>query len=106
MWVTIGDPLQVVTRGPLIQLTGGLITEGIRIATLFTVLAVLLTIILLIKLVRASNFKHSITYSAMAMGLFLVGAPAGIWHHNFIIVIPVYFLWVYRSVFPDKDKKS
>ncbi|MHA2428889.1 MAG: hypothetical protein ACXADB_12775, partial [Candidatus Hermodarchaeia archaeon] len=102
MWVDIGDPLQAVTRGPLIQLTGGLITEGIRIATLFTVLAVLVTIYFLIKLLRTSDFKNSITYGVIAMGLFLVGAPAGIWHHNFIIVIPVYFLWVYRSVFPDR----
>ncbi len=106
MWVVIGDPLQVVTRAPLIQLSGGLIIEGIRIATLFTVLAVLVTIMLLIKLVRTSDFKSSITYSVIAMGLFLVGAPAGIWHHNFIIVIPVFFLWVYRSVFPDRDKIS
>lgn len=106
MWVLIGDPLQIVTRDPLIQLTGGLILDGIRISTLFTVVAGLVIILFLIKLVRSSNFKNSITYSAIAMGLFLVGAPAGIWHHNFIIVIPVYFLWVYRSVFPDRDQKS
>jgi len=104
MWVAIGDPLQIVTRDPLFQLTGGLITEGIRITTLFTVLAVLVTIIFLIKLLRKSNFQNSIKYSVIAMSLFLIGAPAGIWHHNFIIVIPVFSLWAYRAVFSEKDK--
>jgi hypothetical protein len=105
MWVAIGDPLQIVTRDPLYQLTGGLIIDGIRIATLFTVFAVLVTIYLLIKLLRKPDFVNSIKYSVFAMTLFLIGSPAGIWHHNFIIIIPVFFLWADTPVLSNWYKK-
>jgi hypothetical protein len=44
-------------------------------------------------------------YSFFSMGLFLIGAPAGIWHHNFIIIIPAFFMLVFTSEMPRVRKK-
>ncbi len=83
-WVEIGDPLQVITKG--IFPPGGL-----RISTIFSVLAVLVTIYLLLKLLLRPDYIRSLKYGVIAIGLFLIGAPAGIWHHNFIIAVPAFF---------------
>jgi hypothetical protein len=98
MWVQIGDPLQIITRSLVPP-------EGIRISTVFSIFAFLVTIILLIKLLFHPNYSKAIKYSVISMALFLLGAPAGIWHHNFVILIPIYFLIFYTKELPGLRRK-
>lgn len=83
-WITIGDPVQQITRGLLPP-------NGLRISTIFTVVAVIVTLYLLVKVLLKPDYLHSIGYSAIAISLFLLAAPAGIWHHNFIFIFPTFF---------------
>ena len=98
LWVQIGDPLQIITRGLLPP-------DGIRISTIFSAIALIVTIILLIQILHRPSFDKSILYSVISMALFLLGAPAGIWHHNFIILIPVFFLLIYTKELPGVRTK-
>lgn len=86
-WVTIGDPLQIVTRAIMPP-------TGIRISTVFTAFAVIVTLYFLVKLLLKPDYKQCINYSFLAIVLFLIGAPAGIWHHNFIMLIPIFFVLI------------
>jgi hypothetical protein len=98
LWGQIGDPLQIVTRDLVPPI-------GIRISTVFTAISLVATIYLLLKLLRRPELGKSIMYSFFSMGLFLIGAPAGIWHHNFIIIIPAFFMLVFTSEMPRVRKK-
>ncbi|MFW9934064.1 MAG: hypothetical protein ACFFDU_00860 [Candidatus Thorarchaeota archaeon] len=99
-WILIGDPLQIITRSLLPP-------EGLRISTVFSIIALLVSIYLLVKLLMHPDSRKSILYSVISMGLFLIGAPAGIWHHNFIVIIPLFFLLTYnRGVRSSEDAKS
>jgi hypothetical protein len=89
-WILIGDPLQIITRSLLPP-------QGLRISTVFAIIALLVSIYLLVKLLLRPTFGKSILYSVISMGLFLIGAPAGIWHHNFIVIIPLFFLLTYTT---------
>ena len=97
-WANIGDPLQIVTRSLVPP-------NGIRISTVFTAVAFIVTIYLLLKLLLQTDYEKSILYSVISMGLFLIGAPAGIWHHNFIVIIPAFYLIVFTSQLPRLRKK-
>ncbi|MFX1317909.1 MAG: hypothetical protein ACFE9D_08605 [Promethearchaeota archaeon] len=90
LWVGIGDPLQIATRGVFPP-------AGIRISTVFSAVALIITVILLIQVLHRPNYDESILYSVISMTLFLLGAPAGIWHHNFIILVPIFFLLFYTK---------
>ncbi|MFX1576004.1 MAG: hypothetical protein ACFFCF_02410 [Promethearchaeota archaeon] len=89
-WILIGDPLQIITRSLLPP-------EGLRISMVFSIIAFLVSVYLLVKLLLNPDFGKSILYSVISMGLFLIGAPAGIWHHNFIVIIPLFFLLTYTT---------
>ncbi len=97
-WAQIGDPLQIVTRSMVPP-------NGIRISSIFTVVALIVTLYLLLKLLLRPDYGKSILYSVISMGLFLIGAPAGIWHHNFIVIIPAFYLIVFTSELPGLRKK-
>jgi hypothetical protein len=97
-WALIGDPLQIATRSIISP-------EGIRISTVFSIVALIVSLYLLVKLLFHPNFSKSISYSAISMGLFLIGAPAGIWHHNFILIIPVFYLLVYTKELSNPHNK-
>ncbi len=98
-WVTLGDPLQQLTRSVTPP-------EGIRISTVFTIFAVLISIILILKLLLRTDFNQSIKYGVLSLTLFLLGSPAGIWHHNFVLIIPTYFLLVYTTRFRTYGKQQ
>jgi len=87
-WTQIGDPIQIATRSLLPP-------DGFRISTIFSLVALIISLFLALKLLRRPDYGKSILYSVISMGLFLIGAPAGIWHHNFILIVPVFFLLVY-----------
>ncbi|MFX0169728.1 MAG: hypothetical protein ACFE89_10285 [Candidatus Hodarchaeota archaeon] len=97
-WVAIGDPLQQVTQGLLPPV-------GIRISTVITGFALIVTAYLLIRLLLKSEYDRSIRYSVIAIVLFLLGAPAGIWHHNFITVIPLFFLLTQTPIMENRLKR-
>jgi hypothetical protein len=90
-WVGIGDPLQIVTRMMVFP-------DGIRISTVFTAFALFVSLYLLVKLLKKTDYKQSIKYSLIAIFLFLLGSPAGIWHHNFIVLIPAFFALIDTNV--------
>ncbi len=97
-WADIGDPLQIVTRSILAP-------DGIRISTVFSIIALIVSVYLLVKLLLQPDFGKSILYSVISILLFLLGAPAGIWHHNFIVIIPVFFLFLYTRELPWLRRK-
>ena len=98
LWAQIGDPLQIVTRDLVPPI-------GIRISTVFTGIALIVTLYFLLKLLLRPDFGKSMYYAFISMGLFLIGAPAGIWHHNFIAIIPAFFMLVFTSELPGLRKK-
>lgn len=98
-WTEIGDPLQIITRSLLPP-------QGLRISTVFSIIALLVSVYLLVKLLLHPNFGKSILYSVISIGLFLIGAPAGIWHHNFIVIIPLFFLLAYTTEVSGSQKKQ
>jgi hypothetical protein len=98
LWVQVGDPLQIVTRGFIPP-------DGIRISTFFSAVALIVTVLLLIRILRQPSSDKSILYSVISMALFLLGAPAGIWHHNFIIIIPIFYLLIYTRELPKVQKR-
>ncbi|MFX1510244.1 MAG: hypothetical protein ACFFBR_08085 [Promethearchaeota archaeon] len=93
LWAQIGDPMQIITRSLLPP-------DGIRVSVIFTLFAVIVLVILLVRVLLRPELGKSILYSFVSMALFLIGAPAGIWHHNFIMIIPAFFLLVYTQELP------
>ena len=98
LWIPIGDPLQQLTRGFLPP-------DGIRISTVISFFALFVTAYLLIRVVLKPDCNRSIRYSVIAIALFLLGAPAGIWHHNFITIIPLFFLLTHTPIMENRLKK-
>jgi len=68
--------------------TGGLI----RLSTVMNAVALGAAVVMLIHLIWKPNRRRSLIYSVVAMGLVLLGSPSGIWHHNFIIIFPFFFM--------------
>jgi hypothetical protein len=98
LWISIGDPLQQLTRGFLPP-------DGLRISTVISGFALLFTAYFLIRLILKPDYNRSIRYSVIAIALFLLGAPAGIWHHNFITLVPLFFLLTHTSFAEKRLKK-
>jgi hypothetical protein len=75
LWV---DPIEVLT--------------GIRMSTLMNAFALCVSIALLVYLVLRPDYKRSLKFSLISMTLFLLSSPSGIWHHNFILLVPIFFV--------------
>ncbi|MFX1561695.1 MAG: hypothetical protein ACFFDP_00105 [Promethearchaeota archaeon] len=75
LWV---DPVEILT--------------GFRFSTLMNGFALGTSIILLAYLVLRPDYKRSLKFSFISMLLFLLASPSGIWHHNFILLVPVFFM--------------
>ena len=98
LWISIGDPLQQLTRGFLPP-------EGIRISSVISGFALLITMYLLVRILLKPDYNRSIRYSVIGIALFLLGAPAGIWHHNFITLIPLFFLLTHTPIIENRLKR-
>jgi len=68
--------------------TGGLI----RLSTVMNAIALSVAVVMLLRLLWNPDRRLSLIYSTAAMGLVLLASPSGIWHHNFIIIFPFFFM--------------
>ncbi len=65
---------------------------GIKLSLVMNAFALGVAAILMVFTILRHDYRRSILYSVIAMGLVLLSSPSGIWHHNFIIIIPFFFL--------------
>ncbi|MFX1564147.1 MAG: hypothetical protein ACFFDP_12655 [Promethearchaeota archaeon] len=75
LWI---DPVEVLT--------------GIRLSTLMNVAALTVTVVMLVYLIWRPDYARSLKFSFISMTLVLLSSPSGIWHHNFILLVPIFFL--------------
>jgi hypothetical protein len=71
------DPLQAAT--------------GIRLSTAMNAGAAIVSVGLLLYVIWRPNYLRSVQLSFLSILLFLLSSPSGIWHHNFIMIIPGFF---------------
>lgn len=71
------DPLQAVT--------------SIRLSTAMNATAAVVSAVFLICVVWRRDYLRSVKLSFLSILLFLLSSPSGIWHHNFIMIIPGFF---------------
>jgi hypothetical protein len=75
--VPVFDPLQAVT--------------GIRLSSAMNAVAVAASAGFLFYVVWRRDYLWSLKLSFLSILLFLLSSPSGIWHHNFIMIIPAFF---------------
>ncbi len=80
---------------PLLVLTGGLL----RLSTLMNAIALSIAVVFILHIVWKPDYMRSIFYGALALLLILLSSPSGIWHHNFVVVFPLYMVSVERGAF-------
>jgi hypothetical protein len=71
------DPLQAVT--------------GIRLSTAMNAVAAVASAVFLFYVIWRHDYLQSVKLSFVSILLFLLSSPSGIWHHNFIMIIPGFF---------------
>jgi hypothetical protein len=71
------DPLQAVT--------------GIRLSSAMNAMSAVLSAACLLYVVWRRDYLRSVKLGFLSILLFLLSSPSGIWHHNFIMIIPAFF---------------
>lgn len=74
---SVFDPLQAVT--------------GIRLSTVMNAMAAVTSAIFFFYVIWRPDYLRSVKLSFLSILLFLLSSPSGIWHHNFIMIIPGFF---------------
>lgn len=65
---------------------------GFRLSTWMNAVALCVSVAMLVYLVWRPDYRRSLKFGVISIALFLLSSPSGIWHHNFILLVPVFFM--------------